>query len=50
MKTVCVYVSDEDSDLPLMFFRYLLETFCMKDVALTPDQSQFVFCLLILLT
>jgi len=37
-----MHVSDEDSDLPLLFLRYLLETFCMKEVPLPADQSQFV--------
>ena len=32
----------DDSDLPLMFLRYLLETFCMKEVPLPAHQSQSV--------
>jgi len=28
-----VCFSEGDSDLPLMFLRYLLETFCMKEVS-----------------
>ena len=40
---MCVCASDEDGSLPLLLLRYLLETFCMKDVKPPADQSQFVF-------
>ena len=43
--SVCVFVSDEDSNLPLLFLRYLLETFCMNDVT---DQSEFVILMLLI--
>lgn len=37
-----VCVSADDSDLPLLFLRYLLETFCIQEVTLPADQSQSV--------
>ena len=37
--------SDEDDALPLLLLRYLLETFCMKDVKPPADQSELVVSL-----
>ena len=43
---VCVCASDEDGALPLLLLRYLLETYCMKDVKPSADQSQWVISVL----